>query len=1591
MNRRLKNIIAGIAILASVCAYGGVYDDVNESLNKLPNRLLGTKNFDVAIDIVEQALKKNGIETHHQHFPTKVPYIKDVYFKVNGQNIPVNPLGPNNLMNVSTGKNSIKGKLKYLGTGDLNNVKSEDIKNRIILLDWGSPNMRKIFSEGASAIVFVGNDKVTKWDVAKCFSQFNLTRPLFYISKQTADKYKLLEENASTYDAELKANVLWKKVMGENLWAVIAPSNQTIFELKVPEVVVLTARLDSFGVIPWNVKGSRDAANCALLVDLASQLAKKKLDRSVLLVFHSSAYNVFEGLRNFYYPLYKTVKPGVYSLEDRKNSYKEELSKIEKLLEVINTKPIVAKEDNYQFEIRMKIKEEIIRIDNSVNFKIAAVNEKLYSDSENQELLAKKKSLKVYKKTVTELRRQVNERFIEEKSKKLFAELLVTVKKDINARKNQLQDRLLANKDYLEISNFVKGKSVIDAYNFDFSNDDMPFTFAARAFEIIFIQQQMELGYYDFFYKTVRELCKNLNMQNTEAPLLIDSLTSNYTPIALTSRKTTFLASVASLTNVIPGFNFRNVPGNYDYDELPGDFKYNLKGLTKTLPEFMDVLINSPKLSLRSRLPVSPIQDDSFVYYYANNHFNKGDKFDFLARGGKELESAAKGAMMYVGPTAYDRIEAVPGYSLKAFTTINQEGYTFMPLVTMNGSWDGRVAPGNLGGIAFNKETGRVNYYSSPANPQRLFYCYGGAYSFLFAPSNYAQVGGPALMKGKNNGSYFNSISGTALNPGDGILYVDKNMLTKINIWDTLILGPNNKKSKGEGIGVSVEPEKLLNMNTIRESAKSYLELNNFRLSKLHKKNIFNDSIESLQDKAEIHIKEAEKAREGGKVEYARAHETFAQTLAFKAYAPLKQLIDDMVTGVLILLLLCIPFSFALERLLLGCTSIYKQLAGFAGFFIATFVVLFFLHPAFAIAQAPLMIFIAFIIIILSVTVIHIVMGRFKSELLALQGLDTSAHRVSSENSTVLAAVLIGVSSMRNRPLKTFLTILTVILLTFTIISFASFNNETGVSKTYLGSGEGEPRIELFQPSHLNIPLSVCNSIKNLYSKKYDVVFRSASFYNPFYTLPYTPEDENLLYNPKNMKFLKLDSVIGFQKGEYKNSNRLKEVMPGYDTYNQDDAPPIYLSDVVVNDLELKKGQILYLRGIKVKFVDTFNSSHLNDFTFLDGSKTIPPDFKATSQAENQKTSDLTQLSNIETVDSSSFIWGSPTLAALTNSDTALALHGCVNSVILYPKTLNADIASDANELAEVFQGMAYTLNASGVNKYFYTYNMSAKGLSNIFVPLALGALIIFSSLLGSIADREREIFTFSALGLGPFDVSVLFLAESSVYAVIGGLGGYLFSQFAGFILNILATYGIFQAPEMNYSSLSTVYTILIVMGIVILSTLYPAFKASRAANPGVQRKWKMPKPENGKLKFPFPFTVSNLDMGGILVFISEHFENHSDASIGSFTASDIEIFKPEGSRDNAKTYGLSAVINLAPFDLGVSQKFIMFSQPSNIPGIDEIIIELEKFGGSDPAWLRGNRRFLDEIRNQFLLWRSIPLETVVHYRTLAENKITLQ
>ena len=275
---------------------------------------------------------------------------------------------------------------------------------------------------------------------------------------------------------------------------------------------------------------------------------------------------------------------------------------------------------------------------------------------------------------------------------------------------------------------------------------------------------------------------------------------------------------------------------------------------------------------------------------------------------------------------------------------------------------------------------------------------------------------------------------------------------------------------------------------------------------------------------------------------------------------------------------------------------------------------------------------------------------------------------------------------------------------------------------------------------------------------------------------------------------------------------------------------------------------------------------------------------------------------------------------------------------------------------------------------------LKANGAADLFFPLLLGGLVIFGAMLGSVADREKEIYSFSALGLAPPHVAGLFFAEAMVYSVLGGLGGYLVAQGMVKVLTFLAGYGLVRRPEMNYSSGNAVIAILIVMATVLLSALYPAVRASRSANPGILRAWRPPRPKGDRCDIVFPFTISDHDVEGVIRFLKEHFDNFGDTGLGVFIARDTRVIRPDKGRPM-----LASSVSLAPFDLGVAQSVELSSKPSEIAGIDEVALVLVRQSGEPKDWQRLNKLFLDDLRKQFLIWRSLAPETMESYRKNAE------
>jgi hypothetical protein len=431
------------------------------------------------------------------------------------------------------------------------------------------------------------------------------------------------------------------------------------------------------------------------------------------------------------------------------------------------------------------------------------------------------------------------------------------------------------------------------------------------------------------------------------------------------------------------------------------------------------------------------------------------------------------------------------------------------------------------------------------------------------------------------------------------------------------------------------------------------------------------------------------------------------------------------------------------------------------------------------------------------------------------------------------------------------------------------------------------------------------------------------------------------------------------------------------------DGNGIFLTEAIATELKLTaddigKAKVLF-SGAEFVFAGTV-SDRIAAFTQADGSDMLPVDYEASAGESvdtlaQQTTRGVTELPDIE---SAQFVTYNVDKVVVISPAMAKRLGGAIRSITIYPLGGKTEgLRSMGEDVAKTASLPVYVGDQDGVHRLIFTSLAKASGWRDLLVPVVLGGLIIFATMLGSVSDREREIYTFSSLGLAPPHVASLFFAEASMYAVLGGMGGYLLGQAVARLMGWFSAQFGWSVPPMNYSSTNAISTVLIVMCTVLVSTIYPAMKASRSANPGVQRTWQIPRPKGNLYDLIFPFTVSAYDITGVVSFLKEHFESYTDTSLGVFATTSCAMFRQKGN----DMLGFRATVALAPFDLGVNQLFALLSQPSDIRGIDEVRILIYRLSGAQGDWQRSNRVFINDLRRQLLIWRSLPNETMEKYR----------
>jgi hypothetical protein len=79
----------------------------------------------------------------------------------------------------------------------------------------------------------------------------------------------------------------------------------------------------------------------------------------------------------------------------------------------------------------------------------------------------------------------------------------------------------------------------------------------------------------------------------------------------------------------------------------------------------------------------------------------------------------------------------------------------------------------------------------------------------------------------------------------------------------------------------------------------------------------------------------------------------------------------------------------------------------------------------------------------------------------------------------------------------------------------------------------------------------------------------------------------------------------------------------------------------------------------------------------------------------------------------------------------------------------------------------------------------------------------------------------------------------------------------------------------------------------------------------------------------------------------------------------------------------------LAPFDFGIMQHVdVLFCPAAEDPGFLEIQLKLRREAGEAGAWHRINKSFINQIRKQLLVWRSLSAEARKEYREALDRAL---
>jgi len=756
------------------------------------------------------------------------------------------------------------------------------------------------------------------------------------------------------------------------------------------------------------------------------------------------------------------------------------------------------------------------------------------------------------------------------------------------------------------------------------------------------------------------------------------------------------------------------------------------------------------------------------------------------------------------------------------------------------------------------------------------------------------------------------------------------------------------------------------------QAARDMWIVDDARMKQLARYGIVLEGLEFLHQQAHEALTLAQARLENHDYTGYFTHVREALGLEARIYPDVRSTANDTVRAVIFYFALLLPFAFFCERFFFAASEVRNQIFGFVGIFIGVFLLLRWVHPAFKLSGSPYIIFLAFVILALGGLVVVIVVSRFMELVQRRRGAASGIHETDvGRLSAGFAAIILGISNLRKRRLRTGLNAMTLTLLTFSVASFTSV--QSGISfyrlpratePVYEGALVRDRAWSPMQPSSLR--------------------FVESAFGDEALVVPRSWQLSQVQAERAFIEFEALDSgrsafahgLVGLAAEEPRVSGIDRFLTAGR-FFQTGETDVIILPDILatvlgVTDQDLGRSQ-LRLYGRDYTVIGILDSEALRSLVDLDGEILTPVDTVTDASKLSSQRNQDPRSSAATAIESFNHLEPGQTL--FLPYERVMEMGGRLYSIAL---TEFEDLESVQTSIEDFMSRVALTIFVSDVDRvvaYSSIGSTSVSGAGQLFVPVLIAALIVLNTMMGSVYERSREIGVYSVVGLAPSHISMLFLAESTVFATFGGVAGYLLGQLS--YLGML-TFDI-AGVTLNYSSLSAVWSTMVVIVTVYLSTLYPARMAADLAVPDVTRQWQFPDPDGDSWRFDFPFTVAGAEVPAIYAYLKVVFDAYGEGSIGDFIARDVQV-EIDGS-DGDPVYDLRMTAWLAPYDLGISQVVHLRALSTGEHNIYRIEMDLQRVSGDVASWVRMNRNFLTVLRKRFLVWRTLPESLRAEYR----------